>query len=493
MFPDFLNKADKRKFLFVQYLEKLPTLSEDKEVVMADLAMSSFLFYKTIDELHTDFNAFGLAGEYHIYLEGNIVKLTRNGLVSADLLFSHYLEDSLKYCMFKECFFERLVSVYEFAAVHFFSHNPIYKEFKALKKLLLDFDIKINKEFQLIGDEWVVREFLFVFFLRNKEKINELFPSLSTESVKKFTLIFDDPSFLYPSDTRMSVKLALILNIIAIRVKHGHHLGNARPNGLLVPVEDPLLNKISQWVYDINPIQEKHICQVEAEGIAQFLISEGLIDGSIFASAGRPEVAEMNHRFLDNLVECFPVSAQDFETIEKELYGIHYLVLSFPPTSTWQYLEADISFFVEDYPEFSTFSRAFIEMNLKLDFNSDDAKFLFHHYLTLLVSVVSVKGILDPIKTCVDFSYGEKYNRILQQNIAHFIDTPMQFQLNPDETTELIISDILIHDADKSVLVQWSTPPKQSDWEGLKERVLDIRKNRIEQAIACLSDQAASS
>ena len=424
MFPDFLNKPEKRKFLFVQHLENQSLLNDDKEAMMHTPGLSSFLFYKTIDELIADFIVFGLQEDMEIQVEGPIVQLIYKGMTHAEILFTYYFEQSLKYCIFKECFFEQLVSIYDFAERHYFSHNPVYKEFKLLKKILLQYGIKITKDFQLVGDEWAIREFLFIFFLSSKETIPTLFPAATREKVKSFGSLFDDPAVHCAPDARMTVKLSLILHIITTRFKNGHHLASARPKGRMVPVSPALLNKITQWVHSINPLQETHLCQIEAEGIAQFMIAEGLIDGAFFAAAGRPEIAEMNQHFFDHLLECFSIGTEDLAKIEQELYHIHYMFISFHPSEHWHYSEAAIDYLIEDYPEFDAFCKSYITSTLHLDMACPSSQYLFHHYLSLLVSVVILEEIVAPIKICLDFSYGEKYNRIIAQHMKHAIDTP---------------------------------------------------------------------
>lgn len=130
MFLTFLNKADKRKLVLLQYLENAVSLSETKEALMDNLTMSEFLINKTVQELNTDFYEFGLDEEFGIVTDGTVIKLNASGLATSDNVLTYYLDQSLKFSMLKECFFEQLSSLYEFATNHFLSHTPVYKEFK---------------------------------------------------------------------------------------------------------------------------------------------------------------------------------------------------------------------------------------------------------------------------------------------------------------------------------------------------------------------------
>lgn len=52
----------------------------------------------------------------------------------------------------------------EFALEHFVSHTLAYKEFKELKKMLENYQITINKEFHLVGNETNLREVTTLVF-----------------------------------------------------------------------------------------------------------------------------------------------------------------------------------------------------------------------------------------------------------------------------------------------------------------------------------------
>ena len=166
MFVTFLNKADKRKLVMLQYLENAVALSETKETLMDQLTMSEFLINKTVQELNLDFYELGLNEEFEIVTDGTVIKLNASGLATSDTLLTYYLDQALKFSMLKECFFEQLSSLYEFATNHYLSHNPVYEEFKQFKLILKEYDIEVTKEFQLVGEESEIREFIFLFFMK---------------------------------------------------------------------------------------------------------------------------------------------------------------------------------------------------------------------------------------------------------------------------------------------------------------------------------------
>jgi hypothetical protein len=176
MFLTFLNKSDNRKLVLLQYLENAISLSETKEMLIDNLSMSGFLLNKTIQELNADFYEFGLDDEFDIVTDGTIIKLNASGLANSDTVLTHYLDQSLKFSMLKECFFEQLSSLYEFATNHFLSHTPVYKEFKRFRQILDDYDIRVTKEFRLEGEESEIREFVLLFFMKEYYLNQSIFP-----------------------------------------------------------------------------------------------------------------------------------------------------------------------------------------------------------------------------------------------------------------------------------------------------------------------------
>jgi len=162
----FLNKVDKRKIALFQLLENAPMLTESKETVMQELELSEFIVNKTVAELNADFIEFGLSEDFQIVSDGIFLTLNESGTETSATLIDCYIKESLRFAMFQDFFFQRFDSVNEFALEHFVSHTLAYKEFKELKKMLENYQITINKEFHLVGNETNLREVTTLVFLQ---------------------------------------------------------------------------------------------------------------------------------------------------------------------------------------------------------------------------------------------------------------------------------------------------------------------------------------
>lgn len=74
----------------------------------------------------------------------------------------------------------------------------------------------------------------------------------------------------------------------------------------------------------------------------------------------------------------------------------------------------DITYFAETYTEYFSASRQFIqEQNESRCLGCQTV--LFYRYLLLMVDALPLKKVLAPITLCVDFSFGEAYNRMIQK------------------------------------------------------------------------------
>ena len=87
---------------------------------MENLEMTKFLITKTVQELNIDLYQIGLNGEFKILSEGENIKLIETNtseIVASDALLAYYLNQSLKFSLLKDCFFEQLFHFMNFLAI----------------------------------------------------------------------------------------------------------------------------------------------------------------------------------------------------------------------------------------------------------------------------------------------------------------------------------------------------------------------------------------
>jgi hypothetical protein len=481
MFLTFLNKADKRKLQLLQYLENAVSLSETKEVLIDNLMMSEFLINKTVQELNTDFYEFGLEDEFGIVTDGTVIKLNASGLATSDTVLTYYLDQSLKFSMLRECFFEQLVSLYEFATNHFLSHTPVYKEFKLFKQILNDYDIEVTKEFRLAGEENEIREFILLFFMKEYYLNQSLFPKEIEMKRKTFDMLNDQEWMNPQQSARMQIRKDQYLGIIITRMCNGHFLQNVVEDGLIHAEHLRIVEELQAWLAKIVPQANAATLEREAREILRFLIVEGwLVENDRYINQNQ-YIAQLNEHFFSKLTDRFALSPETLTLLTTELTSIHYQLLSFSFSSRCEYQHLDVTYFLETYPEYVAFCRKYLEENRNRPILWNNKEFLFFRYLILLISTIPVKEISVPLYVCVDFSYGRSYNQMIRNNIEKILDLNIQFQNFPDEQTHLTLSNMAFYGAMGIDHILWLSPPRPVDWVNFTEKVIGIRREFLKE------------
>ncbi|WP_429960354.1 helix-turn-helix domain-containing protein [Enterococcus sp. AZ012] len=481
MFVTFLNKADKRKLVMLQYLENAVALSETKETLMDQLTMSEFLINKTVQELNLDFYELGLNEEFEIVTDGTVIKLNASGLATSDTLLTYYLDQALKFSMLKECFFEQLSSLYEFATNHYLSHNPVYKEFKQFKLILKEYDIEVTKEFQLVGEESEIREFIFLFFMKEYYLNHSPFPKEILEKEKTFDH-FNESTWLKPEQSaRMRIRKKHYLGIVLARMTNGHYLQNSVENDLVLPKHLVIIEELKRWLQEILTITDQEVLEREARDILRFLIVEGwLIDNNSYIDQEQIYIQQLNEQFIQAVQQQFSLATDTLALLHAETTTIHYQLLSFSFSSRYEYQYMDVTYFLETYPEYAAFCRNYLEESRNRPILWNNKEFLFFRYLILLVSTIPLKEILVPLYVCVDFSFGDSYNQMIKKNIEKILDLNVQFQSYPDDHTHLILSNLPFYGALGIDHILWLAPPRPIDWANFTEKISVIRREQFQ-------------
>lgn len=479
MFTMFLNKAMKRKVVLFKTLENAPALTESKEDLMNKLELSEFLTNKAIDELNDDFYQFGLDHEFQIVTDGIFVTLNQRGMATSEDLIDHYLDTSVSFSMLRECFFNRFFSVNEFAIDHYFSHTFAYKEFKQLKQILATFEIEITKEFQLIGNERSLREFMLLTFLKSYPDDATIFPKEVQEPLADFDEIFA-PSERKEQTAHAEMKRKHYLGTVIYRMQHGYFFNDYSDDFFKREEFQGYLKKLCSWLRTFVIDATEETIRIEAESLLCFLIAEEwIVIDEGFIAENHPFIFQLNQNFIQEVKKVFPAVATRLAGLSIELTNLHCQLLTFPITASFQYTKLDVAYFLETYPEYFNFCRAYLEQNKQRPVLWEAKEFLFYRYLLLLVITVPLKEILPPIKLCIDFSFGKNYNQMIQQNIEKICELNVAYQKKADETTQLILSDMQLNCSYEADHIIWLAPPRPVDWANFTKKILQIRQDEL--------------
>lgn len=214
----FISDIDNRKIEVLAYLIK-----ELKEVKIADLVAVTGLSDKTVRGIVLSLKDNTYLDETKMTInyneKGKINSIIVSNISLADAAF-FYLEKSVIYIMVKDLFLRGYLDKSRICKNHFISESTFTRYKNQLKKILKKFEFELSKENTLVGEEYRIRNFYFLFFsfahsnwFFSEESYREIERSLSE-------LFFDKVSF----DSSKKSMICLLLFICKIRNNQGFYL-----------------------------------------------------------------------------------------------------------------------------------------------------------------------------------------------------------------------------------------------------------------------------
>lgn len=464
----------------LRYLENAVAMSETKESLVTKLGMSNFLITKTVQELNIDFYQIGLNEEFKIYSDGYIIKLIETnelGIIASDALLTYYLDQSLKFSLLKECFFEQLSSLHQFAINHYLSHTPVYREFRQLKSILKEYAIQVNKEFRLVADECELRAFIFSFFIKDYHINQFLFPVEVIEKQKSVSYFYDKSWLNSEQSFIKRNRLDLYLCIMITRTQNYHFIQRNFWSNIVTSKQTSVVEEIKLRLFEIVPMASTECIEHEATALFGFLILDGwLVDSEQYIDKEQSFIKQMNVNFLTAIQKQFGLSSEIMMLLCHEITTIHYELLFSSLGAREGYQCLNLTYFSDTYPEFTAFCNNYLKENSNSSIFWSNRDFLFFRYLVMLISIIPLKEISKSFYICVDFSFGSSYNQMIQKKIYKMLDLNIKFQNFPDDNTNLILSNLPFYEEYLIDHILWVTPPEIIDWIKFTEKVAGIRR-----------------
>ncbi|WP_207695790.1 hypothetical protein DOK67_0001496 [Enterococcus sp. DIV0212c] len=158
----FIGDIDNRKIEVLAYLIK-----ELKEVKISDLVTATGFSDKTVRSIVLSLKDNPYLDETKMTINynenGKITSIIVSNISLADAAF-YYLEKSVIYIMIKELFLKGYLDKNKICKTYFISEATYMRYKKKLNKILKQFYFKLSKENVLIGEEYRIRNFYFLFF-----------------------------------------------------------------------------------------------------------------------------------------------------------------------------------------------------------------------------------------------------------------------------------------------------------------------------------------
>lgn len=479
MFKIFLDKADQRKIELFRYLENRPGLVESKEKIIEDLYTSDFLLNKIIEELNSDFEEYKLAEEFQLILSGATVTLIESGLATSNQFEILFIKNSLMFSILSELFFEKFTSVSEYADRNFISHPPIYKKLRKLKNYFEPFQFTINKKFVIEGNEKNIRSFFSFLFPKLFYQKLDIYPLEIRKQVRSFIKMLEK-NLTKPISEYAKLKLAHFLAISFYRMSQGKFI---EPAPLIV--NETFLKSsseyqwIAKWLKAKGTKETAAYMDYEIDQLLAFLVSEEIVyPPEYIENVERKFFRKLSKEFILSVEEHFPTAHKYIRKKRKQIDLLHFQIIYFKLEYIEATKEIDISYFVENYAEYVSFCREYLNRHKSKKTLWDMKEYLFFHYLVILEDSIPLQTILEPIYMYIDFSFGRTYNSMIQRNIEKITSLNIVYQSYIDEQTDLILSDIHFEEREALATITWLAPPRAVDWANLTNQLMLCREEK---------------
>ncbi|WP_375152585.1 hypothetical protein [Enterococcus mundtii] len=100
---------------------------------------------------------------------------------------------------------------------------------------------------------------------------------------------------------------------------------------------------------------------------------------------------------------------------------------------------------------------------------------LAKEYIFLFLSSLPIELLSPKVKIVIDFSFGQSYNRYIQEQVDAFSKLNIESYVGAtEEEADVYISDMLkLHSHRHQVI--WLSPPTSSDWEKLGDLIVHVK------------------
>ena len=158
---DFLLLDDRTnlKLSIIRKLEQQYSFSERKDVLCEELNISQYLLERSVTEINEDLKQFELIDDMELVEQSSEIILFQDAQVSSSVVEEKYLKDSLEFTLLQTIFFNQFTSIKKYGEKHGMSRTVVYKIVDRIRKELAQYEIKLSKNFQLVGNEWKIRQY----------------------------------------------------------------------------------------------------------------------------------------------------------------------------------------------------------------------------------------------------------------------------------------------------------------------------------------------
>lgn len=184
---DFLLLDDRAnlKLSIIRKLEQHYSFSERKDSLCEQLHISQYLLERSIIEINEDLKRFELINEMELIEQNNEIILFQESQISSSIVEERYLKYSLEFTLLQTIFFNQFTSIKKYGEKQGMSRTVVYKIVDRIRQELAQYDIKLSKTFQLIGNEMIIRQYFSMLYYRIYKDSDELYNQSDILSVNE--------------------------------------------------------------------------------------------------------------------------------------------------------------------------------------------------------------------------------------------------------------------------------------------------------------------
>ncbi|MBO0440773.1 helix-turn-helix domain-containing protein [Candidatus Enterococcus ikei] len=466
---DFLLLDDRAnlKLSIIRKLEQQYSFSERKDMLCEQLNISQYLLERSVLEINEDLKRFELIDEMELIEQNNEIILFQGSQMSSSIVEERYLKYSLEFTLLQTIFFNQFTSIKKYGEKEGMSRTVVYKIIDRIRKELEQYDIKLSKTFQLIGNEMQIRQYFNMLYYRIYKDSDELYNQSDILAVNE--LLSAIKLHCEEINTFYLFKHYMFVMLERVKRKHNYFLStNAESTKL--DEENVLYQTIKHWSSRTLQGTNREI-EVEVRGI----VSQLSVYRSEFCDF-EDEAVEAYSLQLKQQILNYPqltmMGPEFSDSVNMAIYQHRYIT----PLIDLTLRVMDLEFFHERYPIVFEICYTFI-YQLKKDEFQFSKKSLFFNLLIILSQQYDQENEKNTINIHVNFTQGEKYNQFIKTQIKIFDSFSINFQpaIRPD--TDLIISDYIPKTTFSARSLIWLAPPRASDWRNFGNEIIQINKN----------------
>ena len=355
-----------------------------------------------------------------------------------------FVERSLSFQLFHRFIIDETSIDKQIEELHV-SRSSTYRLYKRLKCKLTDEGFQIKKN-QLIGDESLVRSFLFGLYY-------EIFNGLSNPFGKKvqqqtqeiFCYLNHQLNLSFPKIREH--KLLFFLSIWLIRIRKKHLMGDV----IIEYNENKVSDYLATWLdrhFSLTDIEKMReiaslllFCQMMEIDLNQ--------DLTFIACKENQQAEELLEEFLLYIANHSRFELNRLKEDTELLSGLlrinrKWLIYHFRETTSVTKIQQH--YFQGVNPKLDELIQDFIEIiaQRELFHSEQERNKLYYDYLFFLITRISVEELIDPIYICIDFSHGSRYNEYIQTMLRSLQSMNICYEEKLSSMTQVYLSDFLI-------------------------------------------------